>query len=371
MDEAVEDFAFDSAVLDSLFTSLSPSVPTPAAASVVVPADDADAYAMAADYLGMGLVDRAAAEVSRAMSRGAPSAEGLTLLGDIYARQGLHGEAIERYREARSADPLAIRPQMGEAWSLLAMDRAREALPIAQALVGENPSVVDIVMLVAAAHAGVGDAAGALAALEEARRLAPLRSDVHQRIGDIARTLGDNDGAIAAYRQALELDGESAVVRFQLARLLRGRQQLREAEAELEAALAAAPTYAEATLELASLRRQAGYTDSALELLISLLERDPYHFDALQGLGETLMKLGRQDDAAHAFRRILRFDPSHAGAMYFEGALLRDQKRFREAIARWRSVIEVAPASEYARRARTDARTASDLQAIFADAVGT
>ena len=104
-------------------------------------------------------------------------------------------------------------------------------------------------------------------------------------------------------------------------------------------------------------------------MLISLLERDPYHFDALQGLGETLMLLGRQGDAVHAFGRILRFDPAHAGAMYFEGVLLNDQKRFREAIARWRSVIEAAPASEYARRARKDARTAADLQAIFADTV--
>ena len=367
MDEAVEDFAFDSAVLDSLFTSLSPSAAATEAASGATAAEHGDAYAMAADYLGMGLVDRAAAEVSRALARGAPQAEGLTLLGDIYARQGLHGEAIERYREARSADAASVRPQMGEAWSLLAMERGREALPIAQALVAENPAAVDLVMLVAAAHAGVGDPAAALAALEEARRQAPLRSDVHQRIGDIARTLGDNDGAISAYRQALELDGEFAVVRFQLARLLRGRKQLREAEAELEAALAAAPTYAEATLELASLRRQSGRTDSALELLISLLERDPYHFDALQTLGETLMLIGQEGDASHAFHRILRFDPAHAGAMYFEGVLLRDQKRFREAIARWRSVIEVAPASEYARLARKDARTAADLQAIFAD----
>ncbi|MDQ2665877.1 MAG: tetratricopeptide repeat protein [Gemmatimonadota bacterium] len=369
MDEAVEDFAFDSAVLDSLFTSLTPVAPPPDAATPSEPGGNQDPYGMAADYLGMGLVDRAAAEVSRALARGAPQAEGLTLLGDIYARQGLHGEAIERYREARRSDPSAARPQMGEAWSLLAMDRARESLPIALSLVAELPTTVDVVMLVAAAHAGMGDPAAALAALEDARRLAPLRSDVHQRIGDIARTLGDNDTAIAAYRQALELDSDSAVVRFQLARLLRARKQVREAEQELEAALSSAPTYAEATLELASLRRQGGQADSALELLISLLERDPYHFDALLALGETLMMLGRMADAGHAFHRILRFDPSHAGAMYFEAVLLHDQKRFREAIARWRTVIELAPASEYARRARKEARTAADLQAIFSDPV--
>src|SRR5450759_743626 len=223
LDDAVEDFAFDSAVLDSLFTSLAPAAPLPDASLPAVAAENGDPYGMATGYLGMGLVDRAAAEVSRALSRGAPQAEGFALLGDIYARQGLHGEAIERYRQARRGEPDALRPQLGEAWSLLAMDRAREARPIAEALAASNPLVVDTVMLVAAARAGTGDPAAALAALDEARKLAPQRPDVHQRIGDIARSLGDNEGAIAAYRQALELDSEFAVVRFQLARLLRAR----------------------------------------------------------------------------------------------------------------------------------------------------
>ena len=320
---------------------------------------------MAADYLGMGLVDRAAAEVSRALSRGAPRGEGYTLLGDIYARQGLHGEAIERYREARREMPDALRPQIGEAWSLLAMGRAREARPIAEQLVVSNPGVVDTMMLVAAARANTGDPAAALAALDHARTLAPQRPDVHQQIGDIARSLGDNEGAIAAYRQALELDSEFAVVRFQLARLLRAKGQVREAEQELEAALDAVPTYAEATLELASLRRASGHAEDALTQLIALLERDPYHFDALLALGETLLALGQQRDAAHAFRRILRFDPSHVGALYYEGLMLNEQKRFRDAIDRWRRVIELEPAGEFARRARRDARTAADLQAIF------
>ena len=78
------------------------------------------------------------------------------------------------------------------------------------------------------------------------------------------------------------------------------------------------------------------------------------------------MELGKRRDASHAFRRILTFDPSHIGALYHEGVLLNEQKRFREAILCWRRVIELEPAGEYARSARRDARTASDLQAIFA-----
>ena len=363
--ESVEEFSFDSRLLDSLFTELTP---TPASIAAVAP--EADPYAMASDYLTKGLYDRAAAEASRALQRGASRHEGLTLLGDVYARQGLHGEALERYREARRELATFPRALAGEARSLLMLNRGREARPVAEELLVASPDDVDILMLAASARAEAGDPAAALEALDGARRTAPARSDVHKKTGDILRSLGENESAIASYRHALELDPDFAVVRFELARLLAAKNLHREAEDQLLAALDAVPTYAEATLELARLRRRTGLAREALELLIELLQRDPYHFDALLVLGETLYELGRKPDAATAFKRVRRFDPAHTGATYFEGVLLAEQHRYREAIERWQKVIELEPSGEYARRARRDARTAADLQHIFSPAGG-
>jgi hypothetical protein len=45
--------------------------------------------------------------------------------------------------------------------------------------------------------------------------------------------------------------------------------------------------------------------------------------------------------------------------------LAADHHRYREANDRWRRVVDLEPASEYARRARRDTRTAADLQRIF------
>ncbi|HKH91806.1 MAG TPA: tetratricopeptide repeat protein, partial [Gemmatimonadaceae bacterium] len=363
-EENVEDFAFDAGVLDSLFTTLAPAAPQHGSAPNGE-VDAQDAYAMANEYLAMGLYERAAAEVSRALLRGAPSVDGYSLLGDIYTRQGAYGEALERYREAKRDATNTLRPAIGEATALLAMGRGSEARPIAEALLAAGPPQIEVLMLAAASRADTGDPAAALQALEQARRLAPLRADVHQRTGDIAASVGDFDGAIAAYRHALELDQDFAVVRYQLAKLLRAKGHLREAEQELESALDAVPTYAEATLELSSLRRSAGRVDEALDLLIALLERDPYHFDALLALAEALLAIGRKRDAATAVKRILRFDPEHVGALYYDGVLLTDQKRFRDAIERWRKVIDLAPSGDFARRARREARTAMDLDTIF------
>jgi cellulose synthase operon protein C len=359
-DEGIEEFAFDPQLLDSLFTDLSP-----APAPVVTSTPDAAPFAMARDYLSKGLFDRASGEVSRALSRGAPLAEGYSLLGDVFAHQGLHGEALERYREARRAEPELRSAVFGEAWSLVRLSRGSEARPLAEWLLVQEPDDIDTLMLAATARSEAGDPAAALQALEVGRKVAPMRADVQQKMGDIARSLGDLEGAIGAYRHALELDPAFAVVRFQLARLLAAKGMRREAEQELVAALDAVPTYAEATLELAGLIRTAGRAPEALPMLIELLQRDPYHFDALIALGETLLSLGRKRDATVAFSRVLRFDPNHVGALYHEGMLLAEQHRYRDAIERWEKVIALAPASEYAKQSRRETRTAADLHRIL------
>jgi len=67
---------------------------------------------------------------------------------------------------------------------------------------------------------------------------------------------------------------------------------------------------------------------------------------------------------------VLRFDPQHPCALYYEGALLAEQHRYREAITRWQQVVAIEPDGEWAQRARRDARTATDLENIFARPVG-
>ena len=366
-DQQIEDFEFDPSVLDSLFGELTP--PTPRTPVLATLPTEADPFAMAADFLSKGFFDRAFAETKRALLRGGDRVRGASLLGDVYARQGLWGEALERYQEARQLSADYVPAMAGEATALLRLGRANEARLVAESVLRRAPTDIDTLMLAAAARGEAGDPAAALAALDTARKVAPMRADVHRHIGDIARKLGDIDGAIAAYRSALSLDGHYAVVRFELARVLIERKALRDAEHELLLALDAVPTYGEATLALATLRRQLGRAGEALPLLIELLERDPYHFDALIALGETLLELGRKQDAVMAFARVLRFDPSHVGALFHEGVLLAEQHRFREAITRWKSVIDIDPGSAYAKRARAQIRTATDLQRIFASRV--
>lgn len=366
--ESVESFAFDAELLDSLFTQLAPPpapvVPPEQAkpAPVQIPEQN---FVLAHDYLAKGMLDRAAVEANRALVRGAPSAEGFAILGDIFMRQGLFGEALERYRSARMTAPLEPRLLAGETRALLALDRVVEARALAETLLTVDGSGVEVLLLTAAARARAGDPGAARELLRSARRIAPARADVLKEFGDVARAAGDIDGAIAAYRNALDLDGDFAVVHYELARLLAERGEPAKAEESLLAALEAVPTYVEAMLALASVRRRFGRVDAALPPLVELLRRDPYNIDALLSLSEVLLELDRYDDAAISIDRVLRFDPRHVLALYLKGQLLADRHRYRDAIATWQRVEELEPDCDLARRARRESRTAADLLRIF------
>jgi len=88
-------------------------------------------------------MDLAVAEAMRAVQRGADRGQAATLVGDIYARRGLHGEALERYREARTLDAANAGAALGEVKSLLAVHRSAEALPLAEELVAKAPEDVE------------------------------------------------------------------------------------------------------------------------------------------------------------------------------------------------------------------------------------
>src|SRR3989449_2118750 len=220
-----EDFNFDQRLLDNIFQELAP-----AAAAAEPPAGKAadDPLALARDYVSKGLMDVAAAEAVRAVQRGASRAEAGVLLGDIFAKRGLHGEALERYREARSLEPGRADARLGEVKALFALGgpRAEEARALAEELLELTPDNVDALVAAAKGRAAGGDAAGALTALQQAQTRAPGRADLHKLQGDIAVKVGDKAGALAAYRSALELDRGYVQVWLDLGRLHEEKEEL-------------------------------------------------------------------------------------------------------------------------------------------------
>jgi tetratricopeptide (TPR) repeat protein len=82
-------------------------------------------------------------------------------------------------------------------------------------------------------------------------------------------------------------------------------------------------------------------------------------------LGDALFAEGKRRDAEQAFVRVLRFDPQRPLVLFRLGELTAESGRYREALGYWRRLIELAPESEYAARARVQARVALGAGSAF------
>jgi tetratricopeptide (TPR) repeat protein len=216
-----------------------------------------------------------------------------------------------------------IYARQGTARSLLALGRAEEARPYAEALVEAGSTDVNLLLLAAEARVASMDKGGAREILTALRKTEARNANVMKRVGDLYGALGDSGDAIAAYRASLSIDERQVDTRVSLGRLLAKAGDDSAAIRELETVLVTAPNHDAAVVELVGPYRRTGRSRSALPRVVALVRRDVYHFAALIALGEILIDLARETDALNAFERVLRFDPNHGDALRYHRLLQR------------------------------------------------
>ncbi len=355
---AVDGFALDDASADALVAEL--LAPRVEVGEGVAPrAEGAHPYALADEHIAHGDVERAEAAVSRAMGRGGDRAEGLARLGALFARRGLHGEALERFSEARALAPGLRLAVLGEVRALRELGRMRQAREASDVMAAAWPHDDEALALAALAHADAGDGDGAQALLARAEPL--LRGPAAWRdVAAACRAIGDAAACVAAQRRVVALSPGDTRERLALAHAERAAGARDDAERTLRALLADVPTLADASLALAALHLEGGAPREAIPLLASVAARDPWHVDALALLGATLADVGRTRDAAVAASRARRLDPEHALALAVEGDCRFAVGQRARAIACWRGALALEPVGVAAVRARAALRAVGE-----------
>lgn len=287
---------------------------------------------------------------------------------DGYAARGLHGEAYDRYQQVRalsqSAPAWSTMPDgartlrsalLGEIRSACLLGRGADVIGLVDRLGAAESEDVEVLALLAASHAALGDTYGervARSAIQKLLQRDPRSAALLHFTGDAAAQLGDPGLSIPLYRRALALDPARPSARIAIARVLLASGDTLAAHLELVAALALVPHSREAVLELAALHIAHERADVAIPLLSRHLERAGADVDALAALGLALRAAQRTNDARAAVQRARRFAPDHPEALWLDGLLLSDQGRTRDARSRWGRLIAMAPGSAAATRAR-------------------
>jgi tetratricopeptide (TPR) repeat protein len=227
-----------------------------------------------------------------------------------------------------------------------------------------------------------GDAAGALASLDEGIRSWPNNAAARYLAGVAARATGDIERAISELRESVRVDKHGSDAALVLAQLYFDRGDMpkalnfannyltNRAQSSKEPALRLATraltlqgrfTQAHRSVELL---REAGFERAALVEEVALLQRekgaeaavararkasvdlgDPQSEELLRGLAEGLLSLGRGADALREVDAALAHRPEASSLYALRGILLARDKHPEEALAAFRRAIELDPKS--------------------------
>jgi tetratricopeptide (TPR) repeat protein len=113
------------------------------------------------------------------------------------------------------------------------------------------------------------------------------------------------------------------------------------------------PSNSEARVQLANLYFDAEKYDDALKWYIEALKLSPKDVNISTDLGVCYYYTNQADKALEQFKRSLAIDPKHAKTLLNVGIVKAFGKQDLEgAMAAWQQVIDIAPGSEEAQKAR-------------------
>jgi tetratricopeptide (TPR) repeat protein len=180
---------------------------------------------------------------------------------------------------------------------------------------------------------------------------------LHFEYGSLLRRIGDAQGALSALQRAVQLDSKDPRFRSRLGALLVERKEYEKAEAELRQARLGNDRYAETWFSLARALSGQGKLSEAIDNIRRAVEIEPDNPEYLYFLG-LIYEQGQQiQDAVESFQKSIAKNPKNADAYEHLGQNLNMQNRFLEAVTAFKKAAGLDPT-----RARLWAQIADSQQ---------
>ena len=241
-------------------------------------------------------------------------------LGYAYEERDMPAHAARHYRRAMVRDPSFAEPLLALAALHGEAERYDEAMDLYRQYLKAQPHDADVRFLLGHTALLARHYDEAAVAYSEVAAVRPNWAAAHGGLGYALLMTDQPQRAAQCYRRTLELNPDSTVVRYQLARLYAEQGQHRSAIGEFEQLVQREPHVPEYPTRLA-------------DLLIQL-EQGPS-----MDLGAT----ERLADAEKLLRRALALAPKAAHPHWSLGMLYARQARYPEAVPLFEHLLQIAP----------------------------
>ncbi len=257
--------------------------------------DKRKAFQNALNFTQQGRWDKAIAEYQAILKADPRDLTACNSLGDLYARVGKAGEAIEQYLklgELFRSDGLAVKAiAVYKKVVKLAPTRIDALLACADLYEEQGLSGEAKIQLAAVAehYSRVGDSAKLVEIYHRLAQLDPTNHVLVTKLGDLLLREGKREPAASQYELAAQA-AQAAGHAGETKRLLKKVRELR-------------PESPEASLTLAEAHLRAGRHAEAVAALVKLTSTDARNGEAWRLLGETYSQLGQAPEAIGALER--------------------------------------------------------------------
>ena len=241
-------------------------------------------------------------------------------LGYAYEKRDMPAHAARHYRHAIAHDPTFAEPLLALAALHGEAERYGKALELYRRYLETQPHDADVRFLLGHTALLARRYDAAAAAYSEVAAARPNWAAAHGGLGYALLMADQPQRAAQAYSRTLELNPDSTLVRYQLARLYAAQGQNRKAIAEFEQLVLREPHAPEYPTRLA-------------DLLIQLE----------QGTGMALEQTDRLVKAEKLLRRAIALDAKAAHPHWSLGMLYARQGRYAEAVPLFEQLLQIAP----------------------------
>ena len=293
---------------------------------------------------GLGLVDEAIADYSEAIRRDPKDGESYNNRGALKLEsKGLLDEAIEDFTQA-----IKLRPEVPHAFLNRAHARFKKGLH--EDAIGDYTRALEIDPKDAWAFVQRGIAKQVRGRFEEAMEdytraihLHPGHDIAHANRGACHFTLGQYEEAISDCSRAVELNPKDAVSHSNLARAHSFKGKFDRAIPHFTKAIELDSTVAENYFGRGVAHCHQGQFEKAIDDLTRAIELKPEDSRPFNSRGVAQADLGFHERAIEDFERAIALDPGNVEAHLNRGESSLLMGRVEEAMQRWQKALEVAP----------------------------